>query len=96
MSGVVDGRSGNYGAAAPADDWIEVGLIRSAHGLRGEVKVEPLTDSPRQRLGTAGDRCGASTKVCNCQYPMITQSTVSSVSRCCLTNSVIMKVGVTA
>ena len=41
---------------APAEEWIEVGLIRSAHGLRGEVKVEPLTDEPQQRLGTPGSR----------------------------------------
>lgn len=57
-----DTRQPDSGAASPepiaaqAADWIEVGLIRSVHGLRGEVKVEPLTDSPADRLGTAGAR----------------------------------------
>lgn len=43
-------------AALAADEWIEIGLIRSVHGLRGEMKVEPLTDSPAERLGTPGAR----------------------------------------
>jgi RimM N-terminal domain len=57
-----DTRQADSGAASPAAgaaqgaDWIEVGLIRSVHGLRGEVKVEPLTDSPANRLGTGGAR----------------------------------------
>ncbi len=51
-----DSRSEANGAAAPAFEWVEVGLIRSAHGLRGEMKVEPLTDSPEERLGTSGTR----------------------------------------
>ena len=29
-----------------APDWIIVGRIRKAHGIRGEVLVEPITDAP--------------------------------------------------
>ena len=69
-----DTRQPDSGAASPeagaaqAADWIEVGLIRSVHGLRGEVKVEPLTDSPADRLGTAGARHVAVSTMCMPQY----------------------------
>lgn len=39
-----------------SDDLLEIGIIRSAHGLRGEMKVESLTSSPEERLGTPGPR----------------------------------------
>ncbi len=32
------------------EEWIEVGTIFRKHGVRGEVKVYPLTDSPRRFL----------------------------------------------
>jgi RimM N-terminal domain len=69
-----DTRQIDSGAASPeagaaqAADWIEVGLIRSVHGLRGEVKVEPLTDSPAERLGTAGARHAAVSTTCMLRY----------------------------
>ena len=43
--------------APPAEEYIEVGIIRSAHGLRGEMKVESLTSTPKERLGCPGPRC---------------------------------------
>jgi hypothetical protein len=41
------------------DDFVEVGLISRPHGVRGEVKVQLITDEPKKRLGTAGKRCAA-------------------------------------
>lgn len=38
------------------DDFVEVGLISRPHGVRGEVKVQLITDEPERRLGTAGKR----------------------------------------
>lgn len=40
------------------DEWelVEVGKIGIPHGVRGEVKVQPLTDFPEQRLGMPGIR----------------------------------------
>lgn len=38
------------------DDFVEVGLISRPHGVRGEVKVQLITDEPKKRLGTAGKR----------------------------------------
>lgn len=48
--------------AAP-DQWLIVGRVRRSHGVRGEVVVEPLTDSPELvfRAGsrlTLGDQRG--------------------------------------
>jgi 16S rRNA processing protein RimM len=37
-------------------DLVEIGLIRSSHGVYGEMKVEPLTDFPEERLGEPGPR----------------------------------------
>jgi 16S rRNA processing protein RimM len=34
----------------PADDHVVVGVVRAPHGLRGEVKVEPLTDKYESRF----------------------------------------------
>ena len=38
--------SGGPDAATPQDDRVIVGRIRGVRGLRGELRVEPLTDSP--------------------------------------------------
>lgn len=32
------------------DDEVIVGVVRAPHGVRGEVRVEPLTDVPEQRF----------------------------------------------
>lgn len=45
------------------DDFVEVGLISRPHGVRGEVKVQLITDEPRKRLGTAGKRWVVSLQV---------------------------------
>lgn len=37
-------------------DWIEVGIVGPPHGIRGEFKVQPLTDFPEARLGEPGLR----------------------------------------
>lgn len=37
-------------------DWIEVGYITMPHGVYGEMKVQPLTDEPEERLGQPGTR----------------------------------------
>ena len=46
--------------AGPATDadvqWVEVGVVRMPHGVRGEVKVQPLTDFPEDRLAEPGVR----------------------------------------
>ncbi|MBC8121420.1 MAG: ribosome maturation factor RimM [Gemmatimonadaceae bacterium] len=39
--------------------WLEVGLIVAAQGLRGELRVKPLTDFP-ERLTSEGKRLGRS------------------------------------
>lgn len=41
---------------AEEDGWVEVGRIGPPHGVRGEMKVQPLTDFPEDRLGTPGPR----------------------------------------
>ena len=38
------------------EDLVEIGIVGPAHGVRGEFKVQPLTDSPNSRLGVAGTR----------------------------------------
>jgi 16S rRNA processing protein RimM len=39
---------------APAsDEWVAIGLITAMFGIRGEVKVQPLTDFPERFLQTA-------------------------------------------
>lgn len=45
-------------AASMADEeeWVEVGRVGPPHGVRGEFKVQPLTDFPEERLGTPGPR----------------------------------------
>lgn len=37
-------------------EWVEIGRISVQHGIRGEVKVQPMTDFAPQRLGKAGTR----------------------------------------
>jgi hypothetical protein len=44
-------------AIAPQGEFVEVGLITKAFGIRGEVKVAPATDQPRKRF-VKGKRCG--------------------------------------
>jgi hypothetical protein len=46
----------NHELATLQDDFVEVGVISRAHGIRGEVKVQLITDEPKKRLGTAGRR----------------------------------------
>jgi 16S rRNA processing protein RimM len=43
-------------AAAAAAEWVEVGVVGPPHGVRGEMKVQPLTDFPEERLGEPGPR----------------------------------------
>eukprot|EP00890_Picochlorum_soloecismus_P001216 jgi/Picsp_1/2095/NSC_05560-R1_protein len=38
------------------EDLVEIGIVGPAHGVRGEFKVQPLTDSPKFRLGLSGAR----------------------------------------
>ncbi|EFN54123.1 hypothetical protein CHLNCDRAFT_25138 [Chlorella variabilis] len=45
------------GQPGDADEWVEVGRIGPPHGVRGEMKVQALTDFPEDRLATAGPRC---------------------------------------
>ena len=41
-------------AQAPStDEWVAIGLITSMFGIRGEMKVHPLTDFPERFLQTA-------------------------------------------
>jgi hypothetical protein len=52
------------GAAEPAEldvptEFVEVGVVGAPHGVRGEMKVQPLTDFPEERLGTPGTRCAS-------------------------------------
>lgn len=42
--------------ASVQDDFVEVGMISRPHGVRGEVKVQLITDEPKKRLGTPGKR----------------------------------------
>ena len=37
-------------------DWVEVGVVGPPHGVRGEFKMQPLTDFPEERLGEPGPR----------------------------------------
>lgn len=37
-------------------EWVEVGILRAPHGVRGEIKVQPLTDFPEDRLAEPGAR----------------------------------------
>ena len=36
--------------------WVEIGILRAPHGVRGEIKVQPLTDFPEDRLAEPGVR----------------------------------------
>lgn len=38
------------------EEWVEIGRIGPPHGVRGEMKVQPLTDFPEDRLGEPGPR----------------------------------------
>ena len=39
-------------SSASTDDFVVVGRIGPAHGLKGEVFVEPRTDEPERRFAT--------------------------------------------
>ena len=39
-----------------APELVVVGVIRQPHGVRGEMKVQPLTDFPEDRLASPGIR----------------------------------------
>lgn len=41
--------------SAPVE-WIEIGIVGPSHGVRGEFKVQPLTDFPEIRLEEPGPR----------------------------------------
>ena len=37
-------------------EFVELGEIKGVHGVRGEVKVNLTTDSPKQRFGKSGTK----------------------------------------
>ena len=41
---------------SPQGDFVDVGLIGRAQGIKGEVRVYPITDEPKKRLAKAGVR----------------------------------------
>lgn len=43
-------------ASTDPSDWVEVGVVGPPHGVRGEFKMQPLTDFPEKRLGEPGPR----------------------------------------
>ena len=43
-------------ASTDPSDWVEVGVVGPPHGVRGEFKMQPLTDFPEERLGEPGPR----------------------------------------
>lgn len=47
---------GSISCMQEEEKYVDVGLITSCHGVRGEVKVQPLTDSPKRRFGRKGAR----------------------------------------
>lgn len=50
--------TGPAGTAGGGDSqWVEIGILRAPHGVRGEIKVQPLTDFPEDRLAEPGVRC---------------------------------------
>lgn len=66
----------------PQGQFVEVGLITKAFGIRGEVKVNPSTDEPRKRFAK-GKRCALPPLggVCGCHAPKLC-ATGSSVYVC--------------
>ena len=44
-------------ATPVASQLLEVGTVLTTHGIKGELKVEALTDFPEIRLTVAGKRC---------------------------------------
>ena len=47
-----------------AHSLVEVGILHGPHGVRGEIKVQPLTDFPEERLGSAGVRYACQPACC--------------------------------
>jgi hypothetical protein len=43
-------------AADEGEEWVEVGIVGPTHGVRGEFRVQPLTDFPKERFGKPGPR----------------------------------------
>jgi len=41
---------------ASTDEWVQIGIVGPTHGVRGEFKVQPLTDFPETRLEEPGVR----------------------------------------
>ena len=37
-------------------EFVELGVVVAAHGVKGEVKVDISTDSPKQRFGKKGTK----------------------------------------
>lgn len=69
-AGVEQGPAGGESSAAPEvapTQFVEVGVVGPPHGVRGEFKVQPLTDFPEDRLGTPGLRCGGGVVPCTCR-----------------------------
>lgn len=48
--------AGGESVTVEAGEWIQVGVVGPPHGVRGEFKVQPLTDFPEDRLGKPGKR----------------------------------------
>lgn len=64
---------------------MEVGIISRAHGVKGEVKVQLITDEPKKRLGTTGRRCELQSHCLKRGPPQDGAPAVSS--NCCLSNT---------
>jgi hypothetical protein len=60
------------------EEWVEVGRIGPPHGVRGEMKVQPLTDFPEDRLGTPGPRCDSKAEHSAC-IPGLASSCISKI-----------------
>lgn len=70
-------------ASTDNEEWVEVGRVGPPHGVRGEMKVQPLTDFPEDRLGEPGPRCGLRLLApCLTVMPQPAISTIVPSSRC--------------
>jgi len=52
------------GGSVSKEDLLELGCFGTPHGVRGEIKLFPTTDSADERLLQPGKRCP--------QYPLLT------------------------
>ncbi len=59
------------GMSDEEEEWVEIGRVGPPHGVRGEFKVQPLTDFPEERLGMPGPRwehaCLVLQQPCSCK-----------------------------